>query len=134
MVKCSILPPKRVYCRSIPLGKCDKNYATFRDDRPKKLEPKRSTIQSKSKEQEHAPKIQELYIIYIYIYRYIHLTIYVIIIVTKKDFPSCPIALSEQLKFLVATASWPFSAPHSPDIDRSMCEITVTRLSGPENK
>ena len=62
--------PKRVYCRSIPLGKCDKNYATFRDDRPKKLEPKRSTIQSKSKEQEHAPKIQELYIIYIYISLY----------------------------------------------------------------
>ena len=64
MVKCSILPPKRVYCRSIPLRKCDKNYATFRDDRPKKLEQKRSTIQSKSKEQEHAPKIQELYNIY----------------------------------------------------------------------
>jgi hypothetical protein len=35
------------------------------------LEQKRSTIQSKSKEQEHAPKIQELYNIYIYRYIFI---------------------------------------------------------------
>ena len=93
---------------------------------PSKVNPKNKSMLQKYK--------NCIIYIYIYISLYIHLIIYLIIIVTKKDFPSCPIALSEQLKFLVATASWPFSAPHSPDIDRSMCEITVTRLPGPENK